>query len=314
MEKGGQISPNGGSGDGVGTGTTDSANSCKYNDEIAEKIKKIIENLDIIRNAFDSNGKVASQSSLSELKDEVKKINDVVNSINTNLSTDNTLTMAYSETIDKNSEFISSVKESMTSITTANRNVKDSLKQINDKFEGLKELIKGVKDLTTDVQNKLEQFSSVGGSGRDHDISGIERRVKEEIKLLSEKIDKIISKVNVLPKEAGRVRETSVKFEMKTEHKTYLTWTAVFAIALILSAIFITRGYLVDFVNPAYLTSVLIIFCVSFFATSIFNLVFAIAGIDLSDEDVNVARLSYYIICGILDGVTLLFSIIVLAI
>lgn len=284
-------------------------NSCKYNAEI---VQKIIDNLDIIKQTIDSYGEIASHRSLSELMDKVKEIDEVVNNLNVNLSTTDTLTGAHSKIYDKISGLMGSIEDLMRGINVTNNNANASLTRIDKTLVALKEQIKSVKDVTTTAQTKLEYSHSVGASGNSVDINNIEQRVKEEVEKLTPKIDEIKNEVAALPHDASRVETTPANFEMKTEHKTYFTWTAVFAIALVLSAIFITRGYLVDFSNPAYLTSVLIIFCISFLATSVFNLVFAIANVDLYMEDAT--RLAYFIVCGIFDIGTLVLSVIVLAI
>lgn len=121
----------------------------------------------------------------------------------------------------------------------------------------------------------------------------------------------------VLPEKFEQLKKECLnvsKNQLKAEHKTYFTWTAIFIIALIVSAIFITRGYIVNFAFPGYLAFVLIVFCIAFVAICIFNLIFSINDIDLSSYSADEARLAYYIVCGILVGITLFASLIGLAI
>ena len=194
---------------------------------------------------------------------------------------------------------IAEIKKSLSTVKGGNISQEQIVAQLN----GLKNQISNLKMEPELTQQQINQISTQIGKT-------IVTTIGELLESINDRLNKIKGDIAQLPQKISNSSTNVAKLDMETEHKTYFTWTAVFAIALILSAIFITRGYLVDFVNPAYLTSVLIIFCISFLATSVFNLVFAIADIDLYTEDP--ARLAYFIVCGILDGVTFLFSIIVL--
>lgn len=284
-------------------------NSCKYNAEI---VQKIIDNLDIIKQTIDSYGEIASHRSLSELMDKVKEIDDVVNNLNVNLSTTDTLTGAHSKIYDKISGLMGSIEDLMRGINVTNNNANASLTRIDKTLVALKEQIKSVKDVTTTAQTKLEYSHSVGASGNSGDINNIGQKVQEEVENLSKKIDDIKDEITALSKDESRVETSSAKFEIEKEHKMYFTLTAVFAIALVLSAILTTRGFIAFLPNYGLCIAAWVFVGASFLAISVFNFVFAIINVDIHMN--YAARLVYFIVCGVLIAVTIGLSVAVLAI
>lgn len=211
---------------------------------------------------------------------------------------------------------LNNIKKNIESINTAINSL-NGAKQTNNStpnLQGFSDLVARLKEAVTKLENiKLNQSDKSTGSincGFNEtkfylEIGGI----KKELETTNKKLEEIKIDNN------GEAQETDSldknEFELKTEHKTYFTWTAVFAIALVLSAIFIAHRYPFDFANPICLVSI-IAFCVSFVATCGYNLYFAFRGIDLSNSEGK--RLRYFVICGIFVGITLGLSIAVLAI
>lgn len=179
---------------------------------------------------------------------------------------------------------------------------------ITSKLLELSDLVKSLKEALT----KLEMFHSVGASGNSGDINNIGQKVQEEVEKLSKKIDDIKDEITALSKEESRVETSSAKFEIEKEHKMYFTLTAVFAIALVLSAILTTRGFIAFLPNYGLCIAAWVFVGASFLAISVFNFVFAIINVDIHMNDA--ARLVYFIVCGVLIAVTIGLSVAVLAI
>ena len=198
--------------------------------------------------------------------------------------------------------------------------LQDAVKGLRSDGHGLNQIF----DLMNEIKGTL---SSASRSGVSQDqINAITNKITlvntqlvgkigESERKITSSISSVISKLNEVKnglESAIKKVEGGSSSKFKPEHKVYLTWTTIFAAILIFSAIFIVRGYLTDFSNPLLLTWTFVIFCVSFVAVGIFNLVFSIADVDNYTADAG--RIAYYIVCGILTALTFSMSASVLII
>ena len=291
-------------------------------DKKLQELSDCISALDIhtISDAIDGSYKDAVKNLTNDLNQIIlQKLDEVINSIKGLL-----------DDINENMATQSSVIE----LWDNNHGLNDIFKRVNE-IKNLLDKIDissfqykisdSVKELETLV-SKLQ--GSVGLTLEEYNISSSEnvKAIKEHItdkvtsatKPVSDKITSLSAKLNDIKKTVEEIQNNTkpsdsrvVYTSLSPAHKSYFTWTAIFAIALVLSAIFIAHRYPFDFANPICLVSI-IAFCVSFVATCGYNLYFAFRGIDLSNSEGK--RLRYFVICGIFVGITLGLSIAVLAI
>ncbi|HRF70854.1 MAG TPA: hypothetical protein PKV66_05435 [Candidatus Pelethenecus sp.] len=188
--------------------------------------------------------------------------------------------------------------------------------EIWDNGHGLNQIF----DLVKDIKSSLTTTSNSGISQEQINQitnkltlinSQIATKITESEGKINSSLSSVISKLNDLKSSLGKIKQGD-SFEFKSEHRTYLTWTTIFAVILIFSSIFIVRGYLVDFPNLALLTWTFVVFCLTLVTVGVFNLVFSMADIDIYTADG--ARRAYYIICGVLIALTFSMSAAVLLI
>ncbi len=218
-----------------------------------------------------------------------------------------------------------------------NHGLNDIFKRVNEIKNLLDKIdISSFQGRIDDSVNELEILvyklqGSVGLTSDEYNTSSSEnvKKIQEHItdkltnatKPVSDKITSLSAKLNDIKKAIEEIQKNTkpsgssvVHTSLYPEYKSYFTLTAIFAIALVLSAIFITRGYLVAFPNSALLTAALIFLCVSFGMICISNLVFSIKNIDLSSYGNKFGRLLYFVLCGIFVAVSFALSIAVLVI
>ena len=287
-----------------------------------QEISDCISALDIhtISDAIDGSYKDAVKNLTNDLNQIIlQKLDEVINSIegqlddiNENMATQSSVVELWDNNHGLNDIFkrVNEIKNLLDKIDISSFQYK-----INDSVNELEALVsklQGCVGLTSD------EYSASSSANVKKIQEHITDKVDKATKPVSDKITSLSAKLNDIKKTVEEIQKNTkpsgssvVYTSLKPEHKTYFTWTAIFAIALILSAIFIAHRYPFDFANPICLVSI-IAFCVSFVATCGYNLYFAFRGIDLSNSEGK--RLRYFVICGIFVGITLGFSIAVLAI
>ncbi len=176
----------------------------------------------------------------------------------------------------------------------------------------LEKILANIAAAKSQITTAKSQIAAAGSQ-----ITTIESNIIDEIAQtkddIENKLDKIGSKLQDIKNSLPTNSENSkCDFQFESEHKTFITWTAIFIFTMLISAIFITRGYLVDFSNVALLTATLAIFCISVVILCVFHLIFSIGDVSIYTADTG--RRVYYIVCGTVVALTFALALSVLLI
>lgn len=291
-------------------------------DAKVQEISDCISALDIhtISDAIDGSYKDAVKNLTNDLNQIIlQKLDEVINSIkgqlddiNENMATQSSVVELWDNNHGLNDIFkrVNEIKNLLDKIDISSFQYK-----INDSVNELEAL---VSKLQGSVGLTSDEYSASSSANVKKIQEHITDKVDKATKPVSDKITSLSAKLNDIKKAVEEIQNNTkpsdsmvVYTSLSPAHKSYFTWTAIFAIALVLSAIFIAHRYPFDFANPICLVSI-IAFCVSFVATCGYNLYFAFRGINLSNSEGK--RLRYFVICGIFVGVSLGLSIAVLVI